>query len=98
VDIAPTVARVLQFSMPDAQGRVLEEALRSGAHVSEYEVMSKTHRSSTKIGLTVKLPTDLDGRSVDPKLSSYSVELKMKILSREAASYTYFDQAKAVRE
>jgi len=98
VDIAPTVARILQFSMPDAQGRVLEEALRSGARVSEYEVLNKTHRSSTKAGLTVKLPTDLDGRSVDPKLSSYSVELKTKILSREAASYTYFDHAKAVRE
>jgi len=98
VDIAPTVARILQFSMPDAQGRVLQEALRSGAHVSEYEVLNKTHRSSTKTGLTVKLPTDLDARSVDPKLSSYSVELKTKILSRKEASYTYFDQAKAVRE
>jgi hypothetical protein len=84
--------------MSDAKGRVLEEALRSGAHISEYEVLNKTYLSSTKAGLTVKLPTDLDARSVDPKLSSYSVELKTKILSREAASYTYFDQAKAVRE
>jgi arylsulfatase A-like enzyme len=98
LDIAPTVARILQFSMPDAQGRVLEEALRSGVQVSQYEVLNKTRRSSTKTGLTVKLPTDLDNRSIDPKLSSYSVELKTKILSREAASYTYFDQAKAVRE
>jgi hypothetical protein len=48
--------------------------------------------------LTVKLPTDLDGRAVDPKLASYSVELKTKILTRGAASYTYFDQARAVRE
>ena len=46
----------------------------------------------------MKLPTDLDGRSVDSNLSSYSVELKTKILTRGAASYTYFDQAKAVRE
>jgi arylsulfatase A-like enzyme len=98
VDIAPTVARILQFSMPDAQGRVLEEALRSGAHVSEYDVLPKTHRSSTRAGLTVKLPTDLDGHTVDPKLRSYSVELKTKILRRGSASYTYFDQAKAVRE
>jgi hypothetical protein len=43
-------------------------------------------------------PTDLDGRSVDPNLSSCSIELKTKILTRGAASYTYFDQAKAVRE
>jgi arylsulfatase A-like enzyme len=98
VDIAPTVARILQFSMPDVQGRVLEEALQGGPQVSEYAVLNKTHRSSTKAGLTVKLPTDLDGRGVDPNLSSYSVELKTKILTRDASSYTYFDQAQAVRE
>ena len=46
----------------------------------------------------MKLPTDLDGRSVDPTLTGYSVELRTKILTRGAASYTYFDQAKAVRE
>ena len=98
VDIAPTVARILEFSMPDVQGRVLEEALQGGPPISEYAVLNKTRRSSTKTGLAVKLPTDLDGRSVDPNLSSYSVELKTKILTRGAASYTYFDQAKAVRE
>jgi len=98
VDIAPTVARILQFRMPAVQGRVLEEALQGGPPVGEYAVLNKTHRSSTRTGLTVKLPTDLDGRSVDPKLSSCSVELKTKILTRGAASYAYFDQAKAVRE
>ena len=98
VDIAPTVARILQFSMPAVQGRVLEEALRGGPPISEYAVLNKTHRSPARTGLTVKLPTDLDGRSVDPNLSSYSVELKTKILARGAASSTYFDQAKAVRE
>ena len=66
VDIAPTVARILQFSMPAVQGRVLEEALRGGPPVGEYAVLNKTHRSSTKTGL--KLPTDLDGGSVDPNL------------------------------
>jgi hypothetical protein len=47
---------------------------------------------------TVKLSTDMDGRSVDPNLSSYSVELKTKILARGTTSYTYFDHAKAVRK
>jgi hypothetical protein len=98
VDIAPTVARILQFSMADGEGRVLEEALQGGPLVSDYAVLNKTHRSSTKTGLTVKLPTDLDDRSVDPNLSSYSVELKTKVLTRGAASYTYFDQAKAIRK
>jgi arylsulfatase A-like enzyme len=98
VDLAPTVARILQFSMPDVQGRVLEEALQGGPPVTEYAVVNKTHRSSTKTGLTVKLPTDLDGRAIESKLTMYSVELKTKTLTRGRASYTYFDQARAIRE
>jgi arylsulfatase A-like enzyme len=99
VDIAPTVARILQFSMPAAHGRVLEEALRGGPPVTGYMVMNKTHRSLTRTGLTVKLPIDLDGRAIDPNLTKYSVELKTKILTRGGgASYTYFDQARAIRE
>src|SRR4051812_5223287 len=98
VDIAPTVAHVLKFNMPDVQGRVLEEALQGGPRVTEYAVRNQTHRSSTKAGLTMKLPTDLDSRSTDPGLTTYAVELKTKVLSRSGKSYTYFDQAKAIRE
>jgi arylsulfatase A-like enzyme len=98
VDLAPTVARILQFSMPDIQGRVLEEALQGGPPVTEYAVVNKTHRSSTKTGLSVKLPIDQDGRAIDPKLTRYSVELKTKLLTRGGASYTYFDQARAIRD
>ena len=98
VDIAPTVARILHFGLPGAQGRVLEEALQGGPSVADYAVLSKTHRSSVKTGLIMKRPTDLDGRTIDPNLTKYSVELETKILTRGGASYTYFDQAKAVRE
>src|SRR5205085_3570462 len=95
VDIAPTVARVLQLSMPNVQGRVLEEALREGPPISAYAVATKIHRSSSKIGLIMKLPTDLDGSTVDRSSSKYSVELSTKILTRGGASYTYFDYARA---
>jgi arylsulfatase A-like enzyme len=98
VDIAPTVARILKFDMPAVQGRVLEEALQGGPPAVEYAVADKTHQSSARTGLTVKLPTDLDGRAVDPRLTRYAVELKTKTLTRGGASYTYFDQARAVRE
>jgi hypothetical protein len=98
VDIAPTVARILGLSMPDVQGRVLEEALQNGPPLTEYAVLNKIHRSSTRTGLIVKLPTDGDGRAVDPKLTTYSVELKTQILTRGGASYTYFDQARALRD
>jgi arylsulfatase A-like enzyme len=98
VDIAPTVARILGFSMPDTQGRVLEEAIEGGPAPTEYALLEKIYRSSKQTGLTMKLPTDLDGRSIDPKLTTYSVELKTKFLTRGDATYTYFDQARAVRE
>jgi hypothetical protein len=98
VDIAPTIARILAFNMPGAQGRVLEEALKSGPRVTEYTVLGKIYRSSKKTGLNVKLPTDLDGRTIDPNLTTYSVELRTKILTRGGTSYIYFDQAKAIRE
>ena len=98
VDIAPTVARILALTMPDVQGRVLEEALKNGPGVTEYAVLGKAYRSSKKSGLKMKLPTDLDGRSIDPNLTTYSVELTTKVLTRGRASYLYFDQARAIRE
>ena len=98
VDIAPTVAHILAFNMPVVQGRVLEEALKGGPRVTEYTVSAKIHRSSKKTGLKVKLPTDLDRHTIDPNLTTYSVELRTKILTRGGASYIYFDQARAIRE
>src|SRR5207247_1587958 len=98
VDIAPTVARILGLNVPNAQGRVLEEALKDGPRVTEYAVLGKIYRSSEKSGLKMRLPTDLDGRSVDPNLTTYSVELTTKVLTRGSPSYTYFDQARAIRE
>src|SRR5256714_8531962 len=98
VDIAPTVARILALNMPGSQGRALEEALKDGPRVTEYAVLGKIYRSSTKSGLKMKLPTDLDGRSIDSRLTTYSVELTTKILTRGRPCYMYFDQASAIRE
>ena len=41
VDIAPTVSRILNFDMPDVQGRILDEALEGGPGVTEYTVLGK---------------------------------------------------------
>jgi arylsulfatase A-like enzyme len=98
VDIAPTVARILALNMPGVQGRVLEEALQGGPHVTAYTVLGKTYQSSIKTGLKMKLPTDLDSRTIDPNLTTYSVELRTKSLTQGGTSYIYFDQARAIRE
>src|SRR4051812_18523373 len=50
--------------MPDVQGRALDEALQCGPDFSDYKVLAKTHRSSTKPGLKMKLPTELDGPAI----------------------------------
>jgi hypothetical protein len=60
--------------------------------------LGKIYQSSKKGGLKMKLPTDLDGRSIDPNLTMFSVELTTKILTRGSGSYVYFDQARAIRE
>jgi hypothetical protein len=98
VDIAPTVARILTFNMPGVQGRVIEEALKGGPRVTKYAVSDKIYRSSKKTGLQMKLSTDLDGRTIDPNLTTYSVELRTKTLTRGGKSYIYSDQARAIRE
>jgi arylsulfatase A-like enzyme len=98
VDLAPTIARILKLSMPDVQGRVLEEALQGGPTVTEYTVSNKIYLSSKRTGLTIKPPTDLEDKTVDPNLNTYSVELRTKVLTKGDMSLTYFDQAKALRE
>jgi arylsulfatase A-like enzyme len=98
VDIAPTIAHILKLNMPDVQGRVLEEALQGGPPVTDFSVLRKTRHSSTRTGLTAKLPTDLDGRGIDPRVTTYAIELQTKVLSRGGRSYTYFDYARAIRE
>jgi arylsulfatase A-like enzyme len=98
VDIAPTLARILGFNMPAAQGRVLEEALVGGPAPTDYTMVNKTYRSTRQSGLKMKMPTDLDGHGIDPKLTTYLVELETKSLTRGGATYTYFDKARGVRE
>lgn len=98
VDIAPTIARILGFDLPGAQGRALEEALKDGPRITEYAVSKKRYQSSKKSGLKMKLPTDVDGRSIDPRLTTYSVELTTKVLTRGGERYIYFDEARAIRE
>jgi hypothetical protein len=77
---------------------VLEEALQGGPDVTAYTVLAKPYRSSQKTELQMKLPTDFDGRTIDPNLTTYAVELRTKILTRGGTSYIYFDQARAIRE
>ena len=98
VDIAPTVARILQFSMPAVQGRLLEEALKVGPPVTEYSGGEQDAPLLDQDRIDHEAADRPGWPGCRSQPDQYSVELKTKILTRGGASYTYFDQARAVRE
>lgn len=97
VDIAPTVAHLLGVKMPDAQGRILHEALQHEYKKAQYQVETKTENSS----LVKDLPLCdvLDVSCASPVIGSYQFGLQQKILTDKQSkqSYIYLDQAKAIR-
>jgi predicted AlkP superfamily pyrophosphatase or phosphodiesterase len=99
VDVAPTVAHALGLTMPQAEGRVLNEALVSASSTPSPSVVTTTVTSSTAGGLAFELPTDPTGATTDASLSSgtYRVDLAVKDLTVGGKTYRYFDYARAVR-
>ena len=96
VDVAPTAAYLLGLSLPQADGRILKEALR-GQTVS-YTVTP----SSTKVGpVTLPMvcnPDDVACASPATE-TTYSMTLTTKTLVMDNnTSVTYFDKAKATRQ
>lgn len=98
VDVAPTVARILGVALPRAQGRPLLEAMTGGPAPGSYRVARHVQRpAAPATGLTIRLPTDPDGKATAPGLHSYSFELHTTSLGFGGSSYTYFDFARAAR-
>ena len=100
VDVAPTVAYLLGLSLPQADGRVLNEALVTPGSKSTPNVVASTVSSGAATGLTFELPTDPTGKTPDPSLAvgSYGITLTVKDLTVDGKTYRYFDYAKAVRQ
>jgi hypothetical protein len=99
VDVAPTVASILGLELPQADGRPLLEALRNGPSQKDFQVTMAVLQPRKPVkGIIVKLPTDPDGKDIDKDTTAYTFHLRTKILSYRGATYTYFDQAKVVRE
>lgn len=101
VDVAPTVAYLLGLSMPQADGRVLNEALLNPASTVTPQVVSSTVTPAAPAsGLRFELPTDPTGATADAALSkgTYTINLAVKDLTVGNKTYRYFDYAKAVRQ
>lgn len=100
VDVAPTVAYLLGLSMPQADGRVLNEGLANPATKDQPTVTPSTVTpAAAATGLTFELPADPTGAAKDTALTkgTYSIELSVKDLTVGGKSYRYFDSARAVR-
>lgn len=97
VDVAPTAAYLLGIDMPQAQGRVIHEALVHGGAASRYQVAEQATHSSVVKNLPLCQVTDLQCSS--PVTGSYQFTLHRKVLmdTRTKQQYVYLDQAKAVR-
>jgi hypothetical protein len=100
VDVAPTVAYLLGQSMPQADGRVINEALNKPLSMSTATVLPSILPSATVSGLTFEALTDPTGATTDTSLTSgtYSLNLAVKDLTVDGKTYRYFDYAKAVRK
>ncbi|HET7506554.1 MAG TPA: alkaline phosphatase family protein [Kofleriaceae bacterium] len=98
VDVAPTVAHILGVPLPQAQGRPLLEAMVGGAAPADYRVTPRVLQPrAAATGLTVRRPTDPDGKDVVPGIHSYTFELHTKELVYGGRTYTYYDLATASR-
>jgi hypothetical protein len=87
--------------MPQADGRVVDEALRQPSTSAEPSVVSAVLTPQVPAtGLRFELPTDPTGAHADPALPAgrYTIELAVKDLRVGGRSYRYFDYAKAVRQ
>ncbi len=97
VDLAPTVAKLLGLSLPQADGRPLLEALVGGeSQKPEVKPMTMTPQTSAD-GLTFYSPLDPAAVATVPG-SSYSIALQTKMLTQDGKTYIYFDSATAVRK
>jgi hypothetical protein len=87
--------------MPQADGRVINEALTTPASKSQPSVAaSVVSPASAATGLSFELPTDPTGATKDASLSAgvYTINMAVKDLSVDGKTYRYFDHAKAVRK
>jgi hypothetical protein len=93
------VAGILGLSLPRADGRPLLEALRNGPSQSDYQVSTRMLQPKAEAtGLTMRLPTDPDGKDVDTAKSRYTIRLQATSVSHQGKTHTYFDYAKAIRQ
>lgn len=98
VDVAPTIAYLLQINLPNTNGRPLLEALKNGLSEKNYHVLKVSYEPNRPaINLTMQLATNPDGKDIDKSADKYTILLRTKWLMLNNKKYIYFDSAKALR-
>ncbi len=101
VDVAPTVAYLLRLAMPQADGRIINEALATPSTGSTPTVAaSAISPTAPATGLSFETALDPTGVRKNTALTqgTYSITLQVKDLTIDGKTYRYFDYAKAVRQ
>ncbi|WP_346949045.1 alkaline phosphatase family protein [Dyella sp.] len=96
VDVAPTIAALLGLKLPQAQGRVLSEALGGALGKAEdsYRVTPTELRpAQASTGLSMQR---VDGSALPASSYNFSLQLK-QLESADGKRWTYFDYAKPDR-
>ncbi|TPV95441.1 MAG: hypothetical protein B7733_09955 [Myxococcales bacterium FL481] len=102
VDIAPTVAKLLQLEFPHADGRPLVEALEASAVVADDYAVSEPETifaSTTAVALSLYEPTsavsDADHRITQD--GTYRTQIEVVSVSLDGRRYTYPVAGRGVR-
>ncbi len=94
VDVAPTIAYLLQLNLPNTDGRVLREALQGNTE-TVYKVKAVAIQP-IKRAVDLQMLDSLN--QVVLQKTTYTILLQTKQLTdNQGHAYTYFDFAKAVR-
>jgi predicted AlkP superfamily pyrophosphatase or phosphodiesterase len=97
VDVAPTVAYLLGIQLPDAQGRVLNEALVSEYKTAHYQLEKTQRHSSLVKGIGICDVLDVNCATVRPGEYRFTLQQKLLTDKHSKKTYIYLDKADAKR-
>lgn len=106
VDVAPTVAHLFHFTIPNTDGRSLLEALNnSGVSANDYTVKPLLLTSSKACNLNMFYPTThpidftTNKTDIDSSVDSFYTELHAQLVTlKNVGKFTYFDSAYGIRK
>ncbi|APJ02631.1 alkaline phosphatase family protein [Silvanigrella aquatica] len=108
VDVAPTIAKILGFTIPNTDGRILYESLKGSGYTQEsYKINPLIVTSSASCDLEIYEPTthpisfisENKNKFIDSEIRSFYTQLNNKLITaKDGTRFVYFDSAEAKRQ